>query len=423
MSKKEKTQANLQIVILPIDSLTPYEKNARQHKELDVEVIKKSIEEFGFNDPIGIWGDKNIIVEGHGRLAALKQLGWKEVPCIRLDHLTNEQRKAYALTHNRSAEMSSWDIEALDEELKALEGDFDLSALGFEEFLNNEEPEVGDDDFNEDDFISETPESKLGDIYVLNNHRVMCGDSTKKEVVAKLVNEKVIDFVVTDPPYNVDYVGKTADALKIQNDKKSDSDFRSFLDLSFINLFENMKPGANIFVFHADSEEENFRAAFKGAGFKYHQSWIWVKNSIVLGHGWAHYQHEPILVGWKEGAAHYDTGRRDLSTVLNYDRPTRSLEHPTMKPLDLIGYLIEEGSKKGDLCLDLFGGSGSTLIACEQAQRSCYTMEIDPRYADVIVKRYLRYKGTKEGCYLLRDGVKLDIPQEFLSVLDFNENL
>ena len=411
-------EAKLNIVTLPIDSLTPYEKNARQHKDFDVSVIKKSIEEFGFNDPIGIWGEKNLIVEGHGRLLAARELGFKEVPCIRLDHLTNEQRKAYALAHNRSAELSNWDFEVLDEELKALEDDFDLSALGFEEFLENEEADVTDDDFDEDEFFSETPQSVAGDIYILNGHRVMCGDSTKKDVVKELVNGKAADFVVTDPPYNVDYVGKTAEALKIQNDKKSDSDFRDFLNKSFVNLFENMREGANIFVFHADSEEENFRAAFKGAGFKYHQSWIWVKNAIVLGHGWAHYQHEPILVGWKEGAAHYNTGKRDLSTVLEYDRPTRSLEHPTMKPLDLIGYLIQEGSKKGDLCLDLFGGSGSTLIACEQAGRSCYTMEIDPRYVDVIVKRYLRHQGTKEGCYLIRDGEKLDLPQEFISVLD-----
>ena len=408
----------LKIEYISVDALQPYEKNARQHKQVDVDVIKKSILEFGFDDPIGIWSDKNIIVEGHGRLLAAKELGYKEVPCIRLDHLTDEQRKAYALTHNRSAELSSWDFDTLDEELKALEGEFDLSSLGFEEFLGLEEPEVEDDDFDENDYLTENPESKLGDIYILGKHVVMCGDSTDYDQVNTLANKERADFVVTDPPYNVDYTGKTAEALKIQNDKKSDVDFRTFLDKSFANLFINMKPGANIFVFHADSEEENFRAAFKGAGFKYHQSWIWVKNSIVLGHGWAHYQHEPILVGWKEGAAHYVTGARDLSTVLEYDRPTRSLEHPTMKPLDLIGYLIKEGSKKGDLCIDLFGGSGSTLIACDQAERRCHTMEIDPRYVDVIVKRYLRYRGTKEGCYLIRDGVRQDLPQEFYSVLD-----
>lgn len=411
-------ETNLTIVNLPIDSLTPYEKNARQHKAVDVAVIKKSIEEFGMCDPIGIWGDKNIIVEGHGRLLALKELGYTEVPCIRLDHLTDEQRKAYALTHNRSAELSAWDFDILDEELKALEDEFDLDALGFTELLPEDEPEVTDDDFDEDVFLTETPESKLGDLYILGNHRLICGDSTKRENVDLLMNGEQADFVLTDPPYNVDYVGKTADALKIQNDKKSDDDFKDFLFKAFHNSLENAKPGANVFVFHSDSQETNFRLALEKAGAKWHQTWQWIKNSIVLGHGWAHYQNEPIWVGWKEGAAHYTTGRRDLSTVLNYDRPTRSLEHPTMKPLDLLGYLIQEGSKKGDLCVDLFGGSGSTLIACEEAGRACYTAEIDPRYADVIVKRYLKWKGTKDGCYLIRDGEKQEIPQEFLSVLD-----
>lgn len=410
-------KSKLIVVSLPLDALTPYEKNARQHKDFDVSVIKKSIEEFGFNDPIGIWGDKNIIVEGHGRLLAARELGYEEVPCIRLDHLTDEQRKAYALAHNRSAELSSWDIDTLEEELKALEGDFDLSSLGFEEFLDLEEPEVKDDDFEENDFLTENPESKPGDLYILGNHRLICGDSTSKERVETLMGGKKADFILTDPPYNVDYEGKTAEALKIQNDKKSDEEMHDFLLKAFKNMFDNAKEGANIFVFHRDIET-NFQIAFKESGFKLAQMWIWVKNSIVLGRGWAHYQHEPIMVGWKEGAAHHVSGDRSLSTVLEFDRPTRSLEHPTMKPLDLIGYLIQEGSEKGDLCLDLFGGSGSTLIACEQAGRSCYTMEIDPRYVDVIVKRYLRHQGTKEGCYLIRDGEKLDLPQEFISVLD-----
>lgn len=409
---------NLEIVYLPVDSLTPYEKNARQHKDFDVSVIKKSIEEFGFDDPIGIWSDKNIIVEGHGRLLAAKELGMTEVPCIRLDHLTDEQRKAYALTHNRSAELSAWDIDTLDEELKALEAEFDLSALGFEEFMPEDEPEVHDDDFDESDFLTENPESKLGDLYILGNHRLICGDSTAAGNVELLMNGKKADFILTDPPYNVDYVGKTAEALKIQNDKKSDEEFQDFLYKAFYNMTKHANPGANIFVFHSDSQETNFRLALDKAGAKWHQTWQWIKNSIVLGHGWAHYQNEPIWVGWVEGAAHFTTGDRSLSTVLEYDRPTRSLEHPTMKPLDLLGYLIKEGSKKGDLCVDLFGGSGSTLIACEEAGRSCYTAEIDPRYADVIVKRYLRYKGTAEGCYLIRDGEKVNLPQDFNSVLD-----
>lgn len=411
---------NLQVVILPVDQLTPYEKNARAHKDFDVSVIKKSIEEFGFNDPIGIWGDKNTIVEGHGRLLAAKELGLKEVPCIRLDHLTNEQRKAYALAHNRSAELSHWDLENLDEELKSLENEFDLSNLGFEEFLNIEEPNVTDDDFEEGDYISDDPDSKVGDLYILGEHRLFVGDSKIKENVDLLVDGQVVDFILTDPPYNVDYVGKTADALTIENDNMDDASFYDLLYKAFSNMVEHAKPGANFFVFHSDSKETIFRETLEKAGAKWHQTWQWVKQSIVLGHGWAHYQNEPIWVGWKEGAAHYVTGNRDLSTVLEFNRPTQSLEHPTMKPLDLIGYLIKEGSKKGDLCLDLFGGSGSTLIACDEAQRKCCIAELKPVYADVIVKRYLRYKGTAKGCYLIRDGKKLELPQEFISVLDAN---
>lgn len=412
----------LKIVYLPIEALTPYEKNARKHKAADVEVIKKSIEEFGFNDPIGIWGDKNIIVEGHGRLIAATELGFKEVPCIRLDDLTDEQRKAYALTHNRSAELSEWDIDNLDEELRALNGLFSLEDLGFEDFLKETEPvEVTDDDFNEDDFLVENPESKPGDIYVLGNHRVMCGDSTKPEQVKALVDGKQIDLILTDPPYNVDYVGKTADALKISNDKKEDADFKDFLIKAFKNMYECAKPGCPCFVFHADKEERNFRDAYEVAGFKWHQNAIWLKDTFVMSHAWMHYRYEPILIGWKEGAAHFDKGDRTIDNVLVFDRPKRSLEHPTMKPLDLIGWLVDFGCKQNALVLDLFGGSGSTLIACEQAMRSCYTMEIDPRYADVIVKRYLRYRGASANCYLIRDGKKCDIPTpiiESISLLD-----
>lgn len=411
-------ETKLEVVYLPIDSLTPYEKNARKHKEFDVAVIKKSIEQFGFDDPIGVWGNKNIIVEGHGRLLAARELGFTEVPCIRLDHLNDEQRKAYSLTHNRSAELSSWDFDILEEELKELEKEFELEDLGFGEFLQEEEVEFHDDDFDESAYITDNPSSRVGDLYVLGDNRLFVGDSKSKENVDLLVNNQTIDFILTDPPYNVDYEGKTVEKLKIDNDNMTESDFYDLLYCAFSHMVEHAKPGANFFVFHSDSQEIIFREALEKAGAKWHQTWQWIKNSIVLGHGWAHYQNEPIWVGWKEGAAHFNTGRRDLSTKLEFDRPTRSLEHPTMKPLDLLGYLIQEGSKKGDLCLDLFGGSGSTLIACEEAGRKCYIAEKKPVYGDVIVKRYLRYKGTKEGCYLIRNGEKMELPQEFISVLD-----
>ena len=408
----------LEFEYLPVDSLKVYEKNARKHSDFDINIIKKSIEEFGFNDPIGIWGKENIIVEGHGRLQAAIELGMTEVPVIRLDHLTDEQRKMYALEHNRSAEMSTWDMENLMSELEEL-SNFDLDGLGFAEFfIEDEEPiEAHDDDFNEDDFMPEKPCSELGDIYVLGNHRLMCGDSKNSEMVNKLVEDREIDFVITDPPYNVDY-NANGTREGIENDSLPDDVFIELIEGSYKNMYDHMKLGANIFVFHSDSKEPIFRGKFEEVGFKYHQTWQWVKQSLVLGHGWAHYQNEPILVGWKEGAAHYVTGRRDLTTVLKFDRPTVSKEHPTMKPLDLLGYLMNECSKKGDWCLDLFGGSGSTLITCEQLERKCCTMELDPKYVDVIVKRYIRYKGSSDGCYLIRKGNELPLPQDFTSLLD-----
>ena len=400
---------------LPIDSLKPYERNARKHNDFDVSIIKRSIEQFGFNDPIGIWSDKNIVVEGHGRLLAAKELGMTEVPVIRLDHLSDDQRKMYALEHNRSAEMSTWDLESLMTELDELK-DFDLEGLGFGEFLlgNEEEPtEAHDDDFNEDDFIPEKAYSQLGDIYILGEHRVMCGDSRDSEMVNALVEDRVIDFVITDPPYGVAY-DANGTREGIENDALPDDVFEDLITKSYENMYVHMKEGANIFVFHSDIKEPVFRGKLEETGFKYHQTWQWVKQSIVLGHGWAHYQNEPILVGWKEGAAHYVTGRRDLSTVLKFDRPTVSKEHPTMKPLDLLGFIMNECSKRGDWCLDLFGGSGSTLITCEQLGRKCCTMELDPKYADVIVKRYIRYMGSAENCYLIRKGNKMDLPSEFI---------
>lgn len=409
----------LEVVYLPIDSLHPYEKNARKHKEADISVIKESIEKFGFDDPIAIWSDKNIVVAGHGRLLAAKALNYTEVPCIRLDHLTDEERKAYALTHNRSAELSEWDMDTLDEELRALESEFELDKLGFSAFLEEDEPiEVKDDDFDEDLFVPEEPETKEGDIYILGRHRLICGDSTSPTVVNNLVDGKEVDLVLTDPPYNVDYVGKTAEALKIKNDKKTKSEFYNFLLKAFINMYEVAKPGCPCFVFHADKEETNFREATEEAGFKWHQNAIWLKDTFVMGHSWMHYRYEPILIEWKEGAAHFDKGDRTIDNVLQFDRPKRSLEHPTMKPLDLIGWLIDFGCEKDDIVLDLFGGSGSTLIACEESLRTCFTAELDPKYCDVIVKRYIRYKGTLANCYRIRNGVKEELDDtELASVL------
>lgn len=404
----------LEFEYLPVDQLTPYDKNARKHADFDVAIIKKSIEKFGFNDPIGIWGKANIIVEGHGRLLAAQELGMKEVPVIRLDHLNDQERKMYALEHNRSAEMSTWDMETLMDELSQLT-EFDLNELGFSEFLLDEDDgEAGDDDFNEDDFITEVQASQTGDIFLLGEHRLICGDCTNPELVETLMDGKIADLVLTDPPYNVDYEGSNGDT--IANDNLSETALHDLFINSFSLMFQHSKNGANAFVFHRDIETQ-FQICFKESGFKLAQMWIWRKNSFTLGRGWAQYQHEPILVGWKEGESHYMSGARDLSTVLDFDKPKHNDLHPTMKPLELIGYLIKEASRKHELVIDFFGGSGSTLIAADQLDRKCYTMEKLPKYADVIVKRYIRHKGSADGCFLIREGKKTALPQEFTSIL------
>ena len=409
----------MEIIYKKVDELVPYEKNPRKN-DIATDYVAESIKEFGFKVPIVI--DKNnVIVAGHTRLKAAKRIGLEEVPCIVADDLTPEQVRAYRLADNKTGEMAQWDLDLLEDELKALEDDFNMEYFGFleEELESEEEPEVHDDDFDENDYLTENPESQLGDIYVLGRHKLICGDSTKKETIEALLGDKQIDLILTDPPYNVDYVGKTADALKIQNDKKADQDFKAFITKAFKNMYEVAKPGCPCFVFHADKEERNFRDAYEDAGFKWHQNAIWLKDTFVMGHAWMHYRYEPILIGWKEGAAHFDKGDRTIDNVLSFDRPKRSLEHPTMKPLDLIGWLLEFGSKRKSDVLDLFGGSGSTLISCEQADRNCYTAEIDPRYVDVIVKRYLRFVGTADGCYLIRGNERrLPLPQDFISVLD-----
>ena len=410
---------NLKIEYLDVDTLTPYTKNARKHKDLDIAVIKKSIQEFGFDDPIGIWSDKNIIVEGHGRWLAAKELGYKEVPCIRLDHLNDEQRKAYALTHNRSAEMSSWDFDILDEELKALEEEYDLSALGFEEFLNNEEIEVVDDEFDEDEFMPDTPQTKPGDIYVLGDHRIICGNSAKEETLNALLGEETkIDLLLTDPPYNVDYEGKTAEKLKIKDDNMDDNEYRSMLTACFKNANRFMKPGASFYIWFAGKKSYWVQGAIMDTGWEVRQMPVWVKDSMVLGRNHYQFKHEPCFYGWKDGAASKFVEDRTLTTVWEFERPKRSLEHPTMKPVPLWTFILNNSSNKGDKVLDLFGGSGTTIIACEEVGRNAYCVEKDPHYVDVDVKRYLRYKGSKEGCYLIREGEKLDLPQEFFSVFD-----
>lgn len=396
----------IKIVYKKVNELKAYENNPRDNDKA-VEAVANSIREFGFKVPLVITED-NVIVTGHTRLKAAKYLGLDTVPCIIASDLNEEQIRAFRLADNKTAELADWDFELLEEELAQIEED--MSKYGFpkieEEF---DDEDIKDDEFNEDDFVSENPYSKKGDIFILGNHRLICGDSTSEETVNKLVEDNVIDLVLTDPPYNCDYEG--SDGQKIDNDKLPDEAFRDLLLKAFVNMFNHCKDGANAFVFHRDIEGVNFQRGFKNAGFKLAQMWIWVKNSATFGRGWAHYQHEPIMVGWKEGAPHYVTGDRTLTTILEYDKPKHNDLHPTMKPIELMAFLIKEGSKPKDKILDLFGGSGTTLIAAEQTGRIAFLSELAPKYVDVIVKRYLRYKSSYEGCFLIRDGEQIPLFQ------------
>lgn len=368
-----------------VDLLVPYEKNAKKHPKKQVEQVAASIKEFGFNQPIVV--DKNnIVIVGHGRLEAAKLLGLTDVPVTVVD-LTEEQASAYRLADNKLNE-SEWDMSLVVEELKTLSEE-NLLLTGFDKDLIIEADER-DDEVPE---LPEEPKSKLGDLYKLGEHRLLCGDATKLEDVERLMDGQHADSVVTDPPYNVDYEGGTG--LKIENDNKSDSDFRQFLTDSFTNLYAVMKPGAVFYVWHADSEGYNFRGAIIDAGLTLKQNLIWQKNNMVMGRQDYHWQHEPCLYGWKEGAAHLWNSDRKQTTILKFDRPQRNAEHPTMKPVELLSYLIANNTKGEDLVLDVFLGSGSTMIAAEKLGRKCYGMELDPKYVDVIIKRWEEYTGNK----------------------------
>lgn len=418
----------LEIVYLSPQALTPYENNTRKHAPHDIDQIKASIEADGFNDPIGIWGDKNLIVEGHGRQIAAMELGLERVPCIRLDHLTEAQRRDYAIRHNYTSDQSEFDFEKLREEVAALElQGVDMSYLsdleGQLDLLNAD---------NEYDVIEDEPPeppaeptAKYGDIWLCGRHRVMCGDSTQIEDVKKLMNGDTADLLLTDPPYNVDYQGGTKDKLKILNDKQEDSAFRAFLTDAFKCADRVMRPGAAYYIWHADSEGLNFRLAARDAGWELKQTIIWVKNSLVMGRQDYQWRHEPCLYGWKAGT-HYFTDDRtqttvyddkiDLkklkkeemlqllqeilsdkipTTVMYADKPLKNDIHPTMKPITLMARMVANSTKAGQRVLDLFGGSESTMIACEQLNRDCYMMELDPHYVDVIVQRWEAFTGQK----------------------------
>lgn len=381
--------------MLPIEELNPYENNAKLHPKEQIDQIVRSMEEFGNNDPIAI-DENNVIIEGHGRLLALKQMGEKEVPVIRLKHLTDEQKRAYILAHNQLTLNTGFDEEILAAELESIVG-IDMADFGFDLDVVDVVEELADVEEDSDFDVTppKEPKSKPGDLYQLGNHRLLCGDSTSLDDVAKLMGGEQADMLLTDPPYNVAYEGATEDKLTIQNDDMEDEDFRQFLRDVYTSADSVMKPGASFYIWHADSEGYNFRGAAHDVGWIIRQCLIWNKNTLVLGRQDYHWRHEPCLYGWKDGASHNWYGNRKQTTVMDFDKPTRNGEHPTMKPIPLFAYQMEMSSKKGDNVLDLFGGSGTTMIAAEQLGRNAYLMELDPRYVDVIVNRWEELTGHK----------------------------
>lgn len=413
----------MKIVDKPIEWLRPYENNPRNNEQA-VEAVANSIKEFGFKVPIVATIDGEI-VNGHTRFKAAKFLKLKTVPVLIADDLTEEQIKAFRLADNKTGELADWDIELLYSELEDLTG-FDMTMFGFEDIdfsLDDfeEEKEEGEE---ADTDSEEKPKVEYGDIYQLGRHRLMCGDSTSAEDMARLIEGAVIDLYVTDPPYNVAYQGGTDEAMTIMNDSMDDVSFRQFLRDAFAVANNHLKSGGAFYIWHADSEGLNFRAAVKETGWLLKQSIIWVKNAIVLGRQDYQWKHEPCLYGWKDGASHYFVDNRSLATVIEEDeenlkgmtkselisyiktmqdtspttvfyedKPVRNDIHPTMKPLKLIARCVLNSSKKGDKILDSFNGGGSTLMVCERSERVCYAMELDPVYVERTIKRWEEETG------------------------------
>lgn len=367
----------LKVEYYPIDSIKPYENNAKIHTEEQVAQIIRSIQEFGMNDPIAIWSEDNIIIEGHGRLMACKELGMEEVPVIRLDDLTDEQRKAYTLVHNQTTMNTGFDLDILNAELESI--DIDMSDFGFEIELDEieEEKEIIEDEIPE---VPEEPKAKLGDIYQLGNHRLMCGDSRKEEDVAKLMNGVKADMVFTDPPYNVQFNGRSGKFEVIENDDLSNEDFNIFISQT-IDLIKKLNPP----IYYIWCNWKFYGILQEKLDFK--NCIVWAKNVFGLGRGYRH-QHEFCLFnGIIDDDIKNESDLWEIAKDSNYI-------HPTQKPVALCGRALKNHKKVVNV-LDLFGGSGSTLIACEQLNRKCYMMEIDPKYVDVIIQRWENFTGRK----------------------------
>ena len=407
----------LQYELIETSKLIPYVNNSRTHTDEQISKVMASIKEFGFLNPILI-SDDNVITAGHCRLIAAQRLGLEKVPCIKENYLTPAQRRAYVIADNRLALDSGWDEELLKAELQDLEtSDFDLSLTGFDEKelsdLFKEDKEVEDDDYDLTAALEKASFVERGDRWVVGRHVLYCGDATSEEDVDKLMDGKRANLILTDPPYGVSFCSSAG--LKIQNDSLKNEDFYNFLLKAFNNMVAHAEAGASAYVFHADTEGLNFRTAFIDAGFHLAGCCIWKKDSLVLGRSDYQWQHEPILYGFLKNGKHSWYSDRKQTTIWEFKKPKRNENHPTSKPLDLLSYPLKNSSQENAIVIDTFGGSGSTLMACELTNRICYTMELDEKYASVILRRFVDNGGKQEDVYCIRNGEKIyysDIAKE-----------
>ena len=410
-----KTTSEMQLV--PIGKLVPYVNNARTHSKEQITKLRSSLREFGFVNPVIIDREFNVIA-GHGRILAAKEENIEQVPCVFVDHLTEAQKKAYILADNRFALDAGWDEDMLRVEMEALQGmDFDISLTGFDEaeiadLLSLDDGETQEDDFDVDAALQAEPFVKNGDLWLLGRHRLLCADSTNTEDVKLLMDGKKANVCITDPPYACNYTGGTG--MKIMNDNLKGEEFYQFLLSAFRNAYENLADGAAIYIFHSDAEKVNFYNAVVAAGFHYSTTCIWVKQSLVLGRFDYQMRHEPVIYAFKDTVKHKFYGDRKQTTVWEFDRPSKSKLHPTTKPLPLVAYPMKNSSLVNSIVLDLFGGSGSTLMAAEQMDRTAYLMELDPVYASAIVRRFVAYHGNTEDVHIIRDGKKLPCSEAYI---------
>lgn len=399
-----KTTTEMQLV--DIAKLVPYINNARTHSAEQITKLRSSLREFGFINPVIIDRDYSIIA-GHGRVMAAKEEGISEVPCVFVDYLTSAQKKAYIIADNRSAQDADWDEELLRIEIESLKAEnFDVSLTAFDDdelvdlFAGDDAKDAEEDDFDLSQALEKAAFAEKGDVWVVGRHRLMCGDATKAEDVEKLMDGHRANMWLTDPPYGVSF--KSSDGLTIQNDSIKGEEFYKFLFLSFQNVVAHLEAGAAAYIFHADTEGLNFRKAFVDVGFHLAGVCIWVKNSLVFGRSDYQWQHEPILYGFLKNGKHRWYSDRKQTTLWHYDKPKKNKNHPTSKPLNLLAYPIKNSSQENAIVVDTFGGSGSTLMVCEQLNRTCYTMELDEKYASVILRRYVEDTGDADGVHVIR---------------------